>query len=503
MSGFRFGRLLGFVFAWMLLSVPMGLFAQYVPPGSPIYSYQWYGNGPSCEYLFVGTFRSILPSPKKGTNMLLDGTGDLVWYHQGRDFTLDFKVHPNGLLSYSDRYIWHILDSNFVQVDSVLCVDRLTDHHELMVTEDGHYFIICREDSTMDVSALHTKNGTPGSMNAQVRMVVLQELDANKQLVKEWRGFDHYSIFDSDTNYFTNPGLLDLTHSNSIDLDEEGHVMVSHRHLNEVTLIDWNTGAIRWRLSGKNNDFDLLGDAGYYGQHDARFLPGGRISLFDNGNFHHLGRGLVLEVDTALWEARILGSYGDSIGSISMGSFRLLGDGSALMNLGEVSNSQDPVVWHYAADSTPVMSMRIHSNFMTYRAQCLDLPFALHRPRMNCTQQSGQVILGVDGIHGDYEWTTGETTATITVTDTGRYQVFVPYGIGMISSAPVYIMDLQNGCAAVGNDADVAGDVPGRPVKLIGRYDLMGQPVRELRAGQVYIERYSDGGYRKRVYLGD
>lgn len=474
--------------------------AQYVPQGSPSYAYHWQGNGPSCGYLFLGTFRSVLPSPKHGTNMLLDRTGDLVWYHQGTDFTLDFKVHPNGLLSYSDRYRWYILDSGFNLIDSVACVNRVTDHHELMVTDDGHYFIICREDSTMDLSVLHTLGGDTGSPQGQVRMVVIQELDPSQQLVREWRGFDHYSIHDSDTNYFTHPGLLDLSHTNSIDFNSQGHVLLSHRHLNEITLLHWQSGQVLWQLSGKHNDFDLLGDPGYYGQHDARFLPGGRISLFDNGNFHHAGRGLVLEIDTLLWQARRIAMYGDSLHSKSMGSFHVLPDGTALMNLGEVLNSQDPVVWHYAADSSEILRIQILGGYMTYRARCLELPFVLHRPRLNCTSQSGQVTLGVEGIHSSYEWTNGASTPTITLTDTGRYQVFVPHGIGMVSSPPLHITNLQHACELVPIDPMTVGQ--DRAPTLIGRYNLLGQPVHAEAPYEIVIEHYSDGSTRKTVSRG-
>lgn len=489
------------IFMWALTWVlSLAAVAQYVPPGSPNYSLQWFGNGESCEYMFLGTFRPIIPSPKRGTNMLLDRKGDLVWYQQGTDFTLDFKVHPSGHVTYSNRNLWLVLDSNFNLVDTVMCDGRVTDHHDLILTDDGHYYMICRDDSTMDVSAIRTKNGTPGSTQAQVRMLVVQELDENQSLVKEWNGFDHFSIFDSDTSYFTNPGLLDLSHTNSIDLDGNGNLMISHRHLHEVTLVDWQTGQVKWQLSGKNNDFDLQGDPGFHGQHDARFLPGGRISLFDNGRQPHFGRGLVMDIDTFAWEARIVATYGDSIQSQSMGSFRYFPDGSALLGLGEITSGFDPSVTYYDANGDKVLDIRISTGYSTYRAQCLNLPFQLRRPRLTCIQQSGEAILGVEGVHGSYEWTNGDTLPSIVVADTGRYQVYVPYGIGKISSPPIHVTDLQNVCAAVAATAPMNAE-PRRPV-LLGRYDLMGNPVAQPRPWQVFIERYSDGSSRKCVLTG-
>jgi hypothetical protein len=481
---------------FLLLAIPHFAEAQYVPPSSPSYQIRRYVNEPGCEYLFMAIFRLIAPSPRKVTNMMLDRTGDLVWYHQGTDWSLDFKVHPNGMMAYSDGSHWHILDSTFTEVDSLWCDGRPTDDHDLIMTADGHYYMLCWQDSTMDLSGLKTKNGTTGSVQGRVDALIIQELDPNKQLVREWNSFNHFSIYDSDTVFFTNPNRLELTHSNSLDLDANGNLLVSHRHLNEVTLIDWQSGQIKWHLSGKNNDFDLLGDPGFFGQHDARFLPGGRISVFDNGSQRHPGRGVVMQLDTVNWTATVEKSFGGSLMSTAMGSFRYFPDNKGLVNLGVISPSIEPVVTYYAADSTKIFDLQTSDDtYATYRAQCMDLPFDLNRPAIHCFMQSGQAHLGVDGVHGEYEWTNGEVSPSILVTDTGRYQVFVPYGIGMISSPPVYITDVQNACASVPVDPKLTTQRPS--AILIGRYDLLGKPANSLQAHQILIERYSDGTFRK------
>ena len=36
-----------------------------------------------------------------------------------------------------------------------------------------------------------------------------------------------------------------------------GHLLISSRHMDEVTKIDRQTGEIIWRLGGKNNDFTV------------------------------------------------------------------------------------------------------------------------------------------------------------------------------------------------------------------------------------------------------
>lgn len=473
--------------------------AQYIPPGSPSWDYRLLGSEPGCEYLFVGAFRLVLPSPKQATNMIIDKHGDLVWYHQSGNYTLNLNYDPSGVFIFSDRTQWRILDSAFNQIDSVTCVGKITDHHELQITPDGHYWAICREDRTMDLSSIRTNNGQPGATQAQVRMVVIQELSPQKQLLQEWNGWNHFTIYDSDTNYFTNPGLLDLTHSNSIDIRGR-KVLLSHRHLNAITQVDWTSNTLDWQMSGKNNVFDLNGDQGFFGQHDARYLPGGRISLFDNGNQHHLARGLILQVDDTLMTTEVVASYGNTVVSESMGSMEILDDGSVLLNYGQLGNGTFvPPVVQYNADSSLRMSLDFGTDYMTYRARCADLPFDLHRPRITCSQVGNTVTLGVDGVHQTYEWTNGETSATIVLADTGRYQVFVPRGIGMLSSPAVHITDLSNACLQVGNDPWMP--TTPRPAKLVGRWDLLGRPVEGMPERQVVVERWSDGRVVKTVRI--
>ncbi len=63
-----------------------------------------------------------------------------------------------------------------------------------------------------------------------------------------------------------------------------GIILLSFRHLNEVTKIDSSSGEIIWRLGGKQNQFTFLGDTmPFSAQHDARRIANGNLTLFDNG----------------------------------------------------------------------------------------------------------------------------------------------------------------------------------------------------------------------------
>jgi hypothetical protein len=79
---------------------------------------------------------------------------------------------------------------------------------------------------------------------------------------------------------------------NAIDIDEDGHILLSSRHISEITKINRDTGEIIWRLGGiaKNNDFTFINDNfdpnGPFNQHAIRHTGTNRYLMFDNGNLH-------------------------------------------------------------------------------------------------------------------------------------------------------------------------------------------------------------------------
>ena len=82
---------------------------------------------------------------------------------------------------------------------------------------------------------------------------------------------------------------IDYVHINSIAIDYDSNIVISSRHLNELTKINRKTGAVMWRLGGAHNQFIFLNDSyGLSYQHDARPVPGkpDQYTVFDDGNFH-------------------------------------------------------------------------------------------------------------------------------------------------------------------------------------------------------------------------
>ena len=51
--------------------------------------------------------------------------------------------------------------------------------------------------------------------------------------------------------------IIDYCHTNAIEQDNDGNILISSRNMDEITKINRITGQIIWRLGGKNNQFEF------------------------------------------------------------------------------------------------------------------------------------------------------------------------------------------------------------------------------------------------------
>jgi hypothetical protein len=248
---------------------------------------------------------------------------------------LDFDVQPGGDLTYFDEAggNYMAMDSTYAVVDSFRADGYTTDLHELRRLPDGHVLLLADDPETVNMSQI-VPGGSPA---AKVLGVILQELDTNKNVVFEWRSWDHYQI--TDATDWGPPPLIDYVHANSIAIDTDGTLLLSCRHMDEITKISRRTGAIIWRLGGKHNQFQFIGDPiGFSHQHDVRILPTGDMTVFDNGNGHvpRFSRALEYRLDqrrktaTLVWQFR----HSPDVYSGAMGDVERLPNGNTLIGWG-------------------------------------------------------------------------------------------------------------------------------------------------------------------------
>jgi hypothetical protein len=140
-----------------------------------------------------------------------------------------------------------------------------------------------------------------GRPDAKVWDLVVQEQNDNKDVVFEWHSRNVFDIKDALHTVMTDT-TVDYVHGNSVQLDLDGNLIISSRDLDEITKVDYKTGAIIWRLGGRHNQFTFVNDPrGFSWQHDVRRLPNGHLTVYDNGVYHkpQYSRGLEYEINEA------------------------------------------------------------------------------------------------------------------------------------------------------------------------------------------------------------
>jgi len=290
-------------------------------------------DNPDSGYIFLSNHWNSIPYI-----MIFENSGMPVYYKRLNAGAYDFKVQPTGILTYfigsnDNLGSFVVMDSSYIIIDSIRCKNGyITDLHDLQVLPNGHVLLIARDQQIIDMSMV-VPGGNP---NAKVIGNHIQELDKSKNVVFEWRSWDHFKIVDAVHENLT-AATIDYVHINAIDVDDDGNLLISSRHLSEVTKINRQTGEIMWRLGGANNQFTFVNDPyGFSYQHDIRAQPNGNYTLFDNGNYHspRFSRAVEYQLDTLQKTATLVWEYQNDPGYFAhaQGNVQRLPNGNTLIN---------------------------------------------------------------------------------------------------------------------------------------------------------------------------
>ena len=134
----------------------------------------------------------------------------------------------------------------------------------------------------MDLSGLI--NG--GYPNALVSGGVIQELDADRNVVFQWRTWDHYSPEDMSWQRANEP-IVSQFNLNTINMDVDGHIFIGTPLW--VKKINRQTSEIMWHLGGDENEFTFVSvdpneAEGHFGGHAFHRLENGNVLIYDGGN---------------------------------------------------------------------------------------------------------------------------------------------------------------------------------------------------------------------------
>ena len=300
-------------------------------------------NNPSDGNIFITNFKYV--SDQTNTyRMILDKYGEIIDAQAGGpDYFDDFKPNPDGTYSFYDY-----LNGAFFILDSTLTLNNIigstygyvTDAHEIRVTSEGNYYIIAADYEFIDMS----KYVQDGWNSATVLVPIIQEFDRDSNLIFEWRTIDHFKFTDATHEDLTSD-YIDFCHINAIEFDADSNLLISCRHMDEITKVNRETGDVIWRWGGKNNQFTFVGDTILFShQHAIRLTDAGTYTMFDNGNFHPdnalYSRAIEYQLDqankiaTKIWEFR----HNPDVLSHAMGYVQRLPNQNTFIGWGECDN---------------------------------------------------------------------------------------------------------------------------------------------------------------------
>ena len=278
--------------------------------------------------------------PSKPVN-IVDPSGNLIYT---RDFGLKgwaWQVNINNQISFFDRQSkgWFLMDSLENITDSVYCQNGyIADNHDFIALSNGNYILFAYDEQPYATDTISPN----GSANQNVVGLVIQELDANHNVLFEWSSWEHFYLSDYSQINFTN-GTIEFLHCNAIDIDEDGHFLISNRTISEITKIHRTSGDIIWRFGGEQSDFTFTNDYPFSQQHCIKSLGNNRYLLYDNGNSSDLytggikrSRAVEYELNlndltaTKVWDF----VHPDSLFTPSIGSVQRLENGNTLINFG-------------------------------------------------------------------------------------------------------------------------------------------------------------------------
>ena len=273
---------------------------------------------------------------------IMSSDGDSVYSQKTTEKGGTFDINKNGYLTVfnSDSSYFEVWDSTYNIIAKYATQGYTTDAHEFILLPNGHSFLMAYDPQIVDMTIYNPNY----KENATVVGAIVQELDVDKNLVFEWRSWDHIEITEAQHTYFWGE-YIDYVHLNSIELDYDSNLLVSCRKLDQVLKISRTTGEVMWRMGGEKNEFAFLNDPLQFNyQHDCRRLPNGHITIFDNGCYHSppVASFKEYEVDEVNKTASLVFSYthplinGANLQSWAMGNAQRFDNGNTFINWGYI-----------------------------------------------------------------------------------------------------------------------------------------------------------------------
>jgi hypothetical protein len=239
------------------------------------------------------------------------------------------------------------------------------DLHEFHLTPQGTALITSFYPVFWNASALR------GSTQQVVLDSVVQEIDVKTGLVVyQWDSLDHVPLADTyEAMPTTASGPFDYFHINSVQLQQNGDMLISARNTWAAYDVDHQTGAIVWTLGGRNSSYKLSSGALFAFQHDVRLHADtdATVTLFDDGGgpprVHTESRAITVRLHGKT--ATLVSEYQHSpaLSAAFEGNVQALANGDQFVGWG-----QQPYFSEYDAKGQMMFDARFVDSNSSYRA---------------------------------------------------------------------------------------------------------------------------------------
>jgi len=317
---------------------------------------------------------------------ILDPRGRLVWFkplprdetasdlqvqqYQGRPVLTWWQGRTAAGMGIGEDVIY---DSSYRELATIRGANGLRpDLHEFQITRGGSALITAVFPVIWDSRSGHR------TTHQVVFDSVVQEIDIPTRLVLfQWDSLDHVPLADSyqppppDTGTLQSANGYDYFHINSIQLDDDGNLLISARNTWAAYKLDHQTGAVLWTLGGKRSTFRMDAGTSFAFAHDIRSVAphDTLVTLFDDGAglpaVHKASRGIELALDLRRKTARLAAQWLHSPRLLAEfeGNLQQLPDGNHLIGWG-----QQPYFTEYDPSGRPILDARFVANTSSYRA---------------------------------------------------------------------------------------------------------------------------------------
>jgi hypothetical protein len=335
-------------------------------------------------------FTSNGPSAGRYGPLIYTPQGRLVWFDQLPDGQSAENLSLQSFEGARDLTFWRgkVLSLGFGQGEDVILNDRYqllarvtggnglqADLHDFQLQPHDVAYTTAFNPIRCDVSSVES-----GTRNGVLLDNAIQEIDVRTGLVRwEWHSLDHVAVSESETAAPKTSAPWDWFHINSIDVEPGGapsgsappggDLLISARSTWAAYQLEGSSGNVLWRLGGNHSSFAMGPGTKTAWQHDARLLPGGDVTMFDDGSnppVHPQSRGVRIALDFRRRTARLAAAYvhpSPPLLAASQGNMQTLPDGNAVINYGGI-----PAISEFAPGGSLLFDAHLSFDMSTYRA---------------------------------------------------------------------------------------------------------------------------------------